>query len=441
MNNDPRVVLDTEPMGRLQVLAVVLCVLLTAVDGFDVLSISFAAPGIAEEWGIDRAALGLVLSMELIGMGVGSLTIGNLADAIGRRPTILGCLVLMSGGMLLASTAASVYELSAYRLATGLGIGGMLAATNAMAAEFSNARHRNLAVTLMAAGYPLGVVVGGPIVSVLLATHDWRVVFVVGALATAVFVPLVWFFLPESVSFLIEKRPRGALERVNRTLVRMGHTGISTLPEIPHAAPARSGIRELFTTDLARTTILLTLAYFMHIMTFYFLVKWIPKIVVDMGFPASMAGGVLVWANLGGITGAVTLGLMTHRFGLRGLVIGALLAGSVMVSVFGQGQPDLAQLSLIAALAGACTNAGVVGLYAMFAQSFPTHVRAGGTGFAIGFGRGGAALGPILAGLLFAAGNGLGTVAFVMAGGSVIGVIALLFLHSPVANAARDGAG
>ena len=154
MTGDPRQVLADEPMGGVQVTAVTLCILLCALDGFDVLSISFASPGIAVEWGINRAALGIVLSMELIGMALGSIIVGPLADQAGRRPPILVCLVVMSSGMYLASIASSVEMLSVARFYTGLGIGGMLATINAMAAEFANARHRNLAVSLMATGLP-----------------------------------------------------------------------------------------------------------------------------------------------------------------------------------------------------------------------------------------------------------------------------------------------
>jgi MFS family permease len=88
-NQDPRITIDEAPMGALQIAAVAITVGLNALDGFDVLSISFAAPGIATEWGIDRAALGVVLSMELIGMAVGSMLLGGVADRIGRRRTIL----------------------------------------------------------------------------------------------------------------------------------------------------------------------------------------------------------------------------------------------------------------------------------------------------------------------------------------------------------------
>src|SRR6188768_4004813 len=164
MDRDPRETLSESPMSSAQLIAVVITIALNALDGFDVLSISFASPGIAKEWGMDRAALGFVLSMELIGMALGSILLGGLADKIGRRPTVLGCLVVMAFGMFMVTTSRGVLgsalhsvlslfmmpadyrllDLSMWRVFTGLGIGGMLAAINAVAAEFSNARRKSL---------------------------------------------------------------------------------------------------------------------------------------------------------------------------------------------------------------------------------------------------------------------------------------------------------
>ncbi|MEG3153216.1 MFS transporter, partial [Sphingomonas sp. ZT3P38] len=200
MATDPRAVIDREPMSRFQWGVVATMIGLNALDGFDVLSISFASPGIAADWGIDRAALGIVLSMELIGMAIGSLFLGGVADKIGRRATILSCLCLMTIGMLGAATANGVEVLSAWRVLTGLGIGGMLAATNAAVAEAANAKNRSLAVVLMAAGYPVGTIIGGSISAVLLSMYDWRAVFVFGAVCSVLFIPLVLWRAPESVS-------------------------------------------------------------------------------------------------------------------------------------------------------------------------------------------------------------------------------------------------
>jgi benzoate transport len=424
---DPREIIAKGPMSRLQIAVVAITVGLNALDGFDVLSISFASPGIARDWGIDRAALGFVLSMELIGMGLGSILLGGVADKIGRRRTLLGCLVVMTLGMIMATRAKGVYDLSVWRVFTGVGIGGMLAAINAVAAEFSNARRRSLSVSLMAIGYPIGAVIGGSVAALLLKQGDWRLVFEFGAAATALFIPLVIWLVPESVSWLCQRQHPGALSGVNRTLSRMGHTQVTELPAIS-TETLKLTVLDIFSPQFARVTVLVTLAYFLHITTFYFILKWVPKIVVDMGFTPSSAAGVLVWANVGGATGGVVLGLLSLRFGLKHLTMFVMVMSTIMLAVFGRGQATLAQLSLICAITGFFTNAGVVGLYGIFAQVFPTHVRATGTGFAVGVGRAGAVLAPIIAGFLFRAGYGLEFVAIAMGVGSLVAALALWLL-------------
>jgi benzoate transport len=428
MKNDPVSLIDQTPMGKAQIGVVLLCILLNALDGFDVLSIAFASPGIAEEFTINRAVLGVVLAMELIGMCVGSVILGNLADNLGRRPVILGCLVVMALGMYFAGGAQSVNELSFHRFYTGLGIGGMLATTNAMVAEFSNLKHRSLCVMLMAGGYPLGVVIGGSVASGLLVHDTWRAIFEFGAIATVAFLPVVWFFLPESVAYHTIKRGKDSLLKINACLKQMGKEGVDSLPDVTDKA--KTSIFELFKPARLRITIVLTIAYFMHIMTLYFLLKWTPKIVVDMGYSASSAGGVLVWANVGMLTGSILFGLLSSRIATRKLMSFALVMSSVMIYIFGKGYSELAQLSMVAGITGFFINGGVVGLYALLAEYYPDNLRASGTGFSIGVGRGGAALSPIAAGVLFTAGYGLSVVALFMAFGSVFAAIALIFLKA-----------
>ncbi len=420
---DPRTVLAQVPMGRVQVIGVVVCVMLNALDGFDVLSISFASPGIAKGWGIDRAALGFVLSMELFGMAFGSVLLGTLADRWGRRPTIVTCLIVMAGGMLMASTATNVVTLSLYRMITGLGIGGMLASTNAMVAELANARRRALCVAIMAAGYPMGAALGGIVSGYLLGLGGWQNIFIFGSLWTAAMLPLVWLLLPESIDWLLDRQPENAIAKANGVLARFRQPLLVALPD--RAAKPASGLAELLAPPLRATTLLMTAAYFGHIMTFYFVLKWTPKIVADMGFAAAAAGGVLVWASFGGALGALALSASTILIDVRKLVVGALLASTAAIVLYGTSGPDLAQLSLFAGIAGFCTNAVIVGLYAMVAQSFPANVRAGGTGFVIGVGRTGAAMGPVVAGVLFNNGLSLLTVSMLLACGSLGAALAI----------------
>jgi MFS family permease len=271
VTNDPRALLALENMSTRQVIAVALAVLLIALDGFDVLSISFASPGIAKDWGIDRTALGFVLSMEVIGMAIGSMMLGNVADRVGRRPTILVCLAVMAAGMFLATTATGVKPMSLYRFITGVGIGGMLAATNAVVAEFANDRRRNLCVTLMAAGYPLGAVGGG-----LIATH-----LLAGAAGAPCLPSVRWQRPPafrssggccRSRSAISCSASRGARSNVSTRRCSAWVTGqVEALPTSTAASRRVGSWLRLFEPGLARTTTLLTLAYFAHIMTFYFI--------------------------------------------------------------------------------------------------------------------------------------------------------------------------
>jgi benzoate transport len=436
---DPRDVIANSSMSALQIVVIGITIALNALDGFDILSISFAMPGIRKEWGIDAAGLGIVASMELIGMAIGSIVLGGVSDTIGRRRTTLGCLIMMAFGMFMVTTSTNPVNLSIWRVITGLGIGGMLASMNAVASEFSNTRRRHLSVSLMSIGYPLGAVFGGMVAARLLRTNDWRSVFYFGAAVTATLIPIVYFVVPESIHWLTRKQPRGALEAINRALGRMGHRPVAALPEIA-ADVRRRSVADIFAPSMVVLTTIVTVAYFFHITTFYFVMKWVPTIVVDFGFNSSSGAGVLVWGNAGGATGGAIFGLLTLRFGLKPLTIAVMVLSTVAVMLFGQSPADLQRLSMICFACGFFTNAAIVGMYAIIAQAFPTHVRASGTGFAVGVGRGGSVLAPIIAGFLFKAGYTLPVVSAIMALGSLVaaGVLSMLKLESDRAVAARE---
>ena len=427
MNTDPREILAKSSMCWLQIVAVIITIGLNGLDGFDVLSMSFALPGVAKEWGVQPGALGILASMGLLGMAIGSLWLGGVADRFGRRSTTLGCLVVMTFGMFMATTVTSVTELAVYRVLTGLGIGGLLAAINAIAAEFSSSKRRDLSVTIMSIGYPVGAVLGGVIVQQLLKGHDWRSVFYFGAGITAIFIPLVLLFVPESVYWLVRKQPPGALEKVNKAMARMGHPAVTALPVIS-AEVRKRAFSDIFTPGFLGLTILVSVVYFFHVTTFYYVVTWAPKIVVNMGFTASQGAGVLVWANVGGAIGGIVVGILSQRFALKAITITSMVVGCITVIIFGQSPHQLQTISLLIAISGFFTNGAISGMYAIFAKAFPTHVRASGTGVAIGIGRGGSVIAPIVAGYLFQGGVSFPTVSMIMAVGSLCAALLLTML-------------
>jgi MFS family permease len=449
VNTDPRQTVLKSPMSRMQVMIVVITILLNALDGFDVLSISLAAPAIRAQMGIGDSVTGLLLSMELVGMAIGSIFLGRYADIWGRRPMMLLCLTLMTAGMFMVTTEPGfmaqgvksatdsvgvltdwpvlLVHICIWRLITGLGIGGMLAAINAVVAEYSNAKSKHLNVALMSIGYPLGASIGGFIASALLKQYSWHSVFLLGFAMTAALIPVVFFLVPETVHWSVRNQKPGSLEKVNATLKRMGHAAVAALPDM-RAELARTASTSLFTTQYARTTILLACAYFCHIITFYFILKWTGVILVDRGFMASQAGQVLSWLNVGGATGGALLGILTLKFDLKRLTIGSMVLACVLVAIYGNAPADIVQITVLCVAAGFFTNAAINGMYAMFAHAYPTHLRAAGTGFAIGFGRGGSILAPIAAGFFFQGGMSVPTVSVIMAMGSLLAAVTLLFL-------------
>jgi benzoate transport len=414
-------------MTAAQITVVVITVLLNAMDGFDVLSSSFAAPGIAKEWGIAPTALGWVLSAEMWGMMAGSIFLGGVCDKIGRRPTLLGCLIVMATGMIGATTASSPVILFIWRTFTGLGIGGMLSATNAVVAEFSNKKWRAFCISMMVIGYPVGGVIGGQIVGSLKLAETWRSVFYVGAAATGLLLPALYFLVPESVSWLARKQPEDALNRTNNSLKALGHPTVAAMPEV-HADDKKKSVGDVLSPSLINITLLCAGAYFLHVISFYFLLKWGAALVANMGFAPSVAGGIIKYTNLGGALGGAVFGVLTARFGLKPLSIAVLAGNFVALIIFGRSPADLATMSTLAAVVGFFGNAAISGLYSIAAIAFPTHVRATGTGFVIGFGRIGGALSPIFAGMLLDAKFQLPEICIIMGLGSLCSAIALVFL-------------
>jgi len=428
MNTDPREIIDQSPMGPLQIFIIALTLGLNAMDGIDVLAISLAAPDIARQWSLSEFKVGVTTIMELVGMGIGSFLLGLVADNVGRRKTMLWCMVIMATGMFLAPFSRNVYELWVWRVFTGLGIGGLLSAITAITAEFSNLKKRALCIFIMGIGYPIGGIFGSKIAGYLLATyHNWHLIFYFGGALAVLFIPLFFFTVPESVHWLVRKQPEGALEKVNKTLKRLGHSAIAALPEVTSEVRKKS-IGELFAPETRRITIIIAVAYFFQIFTYYFVLKWVPKVVANMGFTPAEGAGMLMYANIGGAVGGMCLGLLTLRFSVKNLTITVLTLSGVAFIILGQTPADLTYFALFVAFCGFFGNAGILGMYALFPAAFPTHFRATGTGFILSIGRFGAGLSPPFVGLMFDWGLTLPFVTLIISFGTFIGAIVLAFL-------------
>lgn len=406
MSHSLREAVDDGQMNAFQWTAISICVFLNMIDGFDVLVMAFTAASVSAEWQLGGAQLGMLLSAGLFGMAAGSLFIAPWADRFGRRPVILFCLSMSGISMLLAGFSQSPLQLGILRTVTGLGIGGILAGANVIASEYASRRWRGMAVSLLSTGYALGATIGGMVAVWLLGQWGWRSVFLFGGLCTLVAIPLVLWRLPESLDFLLARQPRRALERINVLARRLGLATLSQLPAPGHAGTGggRSSFAQLFSTRMLRSTLLLWLVFFLVMFGFYFVMSWTPKLLVTAGLSPQqgVTGGVLL--SVGGIFGATLLGFASARFPLHRILALFMLLSAILLSVFVGSTTSLASAFALGLLIGLFTNGCIAGLYAVTTMVYDASIRTTGMGWAIGVGRLGAILSPLVAGGLIDAG-------------------------------------
>jgi len=427
---DLQQLIDEAPLGATQILLLAICFLLNIIDGFDVLAMSFAAPALAEDWSLSADRLGLVFSAGVLGMTLGAMFLAPYTDRIGRRPMILIAVLVMGISMLGTAYADSVSTMVVLRIITGLTIGAMLASLTSLVTEFYPDRSRNLAVGIMLSGYPLGATLGGFLAAALIPDYGWRGVFIFGGLMTLSMGPLIWFWLPESVQFLIRRRPAGALQTINAVLSRLNLEGVSSLPQT-EATLATASVRSLLTDERRKQTLQLWAAFFLCFGTLYFLLSWIPKLLVDAGLPLEQAIYAGIAFNLGGAAGNLGIGWASARFGLQRTVLTFQAIAALSMVLFALLPLAIAALLVLTAIMGFFQQGGFVGLYIVAARLYPPEIRTTGVGWGIGLGRFGAVTAPYAAGLLIATGWGKSDLFLMFAGPLVLGGLVIVAMRAP----------
>jgi MFS transporter, AAHS family, 4-hydroxybenzoate transporter len=390
---------NLRPMGRFQVLMVAICFILNFCDGIDVLIVSFSSTEIIKEFTLSKAAMGYVFSSGLMGMALGCFLIAPQADKIGRRKILLISLLLITIGMLLVSVCNSYPQLLALRFLTGLGIGGILPAMAATASEFSNNKFRDFNVALVQAGWPVGAIVTGFVCAYTIPHHGWRLAFLMAGCVSSVMLLLVYFFMTDSLDFLISKQPANALAKINSVLNKMNLQSFTTLPAKPVSLQKISPLT-LFNTEFKNSTIKSWIAVFFGFLTLYTLLSWIPTIAKETGLPLNIAIYVGVALNAGAAIGSASVGALGSKFGLRQTVFAFMMCGFAVMLLYGNITWSTAMLFILIFLIGIFMQGGFNGLWPTLSRIYPSDIRTTGVGYAFGIGRLGAIIGPALFGFL-----------------------------------------
>ena len=401
-----RQIIDAAPMGALQWRAIALCFFINMVDGIDVLVMAFTASAVAKDWQLTQIAVGWLLSAGIVGMTLGSLFLAPLADKFGRRPIVLAGLVAAGVFMVATEWVNSPWALGTLRFLTGIGIGAVLVQANVLTSEYSNARWRALNIGLQSVGFALGASLGGMMASYLHQHGTWHDVFVWGGILSWICAFGVALGLPESLDQLLQGRKAGDYSQAQALLRRMGHATIAAENLQPPAnklirnTGALQALQLLWAPDAAKTWLLGT-SFFALMFCFYFVTSWTPKLLEQSGLSAErgMAGGVLL--HVGGMMGALALGVFASRWQLQRVAQLFMALGCVaLVLVVPATGWSLLPAMMLGLCVGLLLNGSVAGVYAIAPQTFDAHVRSSGVGIVLSFGRLGGMASPVVAGYL-----------------------------------------
>lgn len=419
---DPRMILRERRMNLKQYGVVGLCVLINMIDGYDILALAQAGSSLSREWGLSDAALGTLLSMNLVGMALGALGVSPVADQWGRRPAILICLLFMSAGMAISALSGDFLVMAAGRLVTGIGIGGMTSTAGTLALEYASLKRREFAASTVAAAYPVGTIIGAYVAVAVLDSYGWRGIFWVGAGLSALLFPVAFAWLPESLDFLLTRQPEGALRVTNKVLKRMRVPPIAALPPRPADSGAHA-LGDVLQPVHRGTFAVLFLAHALNMFAWYFIINWGPPLVAQAGASDELGARYSAWVSYGGIVGGMTAGFLCGVIGVKRMMWTTMIALAVLIALFGQFVGNTGALMVLAPLIGAALFGSATANWLTIAYAFPPQLRATGLGFATTAGRVGSIFGPIVGGWLLEEGL---TVAAVCAAMAVPAVLSAL---------------
>lgn len=438
---DLRHQIDIRPMSGYQWLIIALCTFLNALDGYDVLAISFTSNAVTEEFGLSGTELGIVMSAALVGMAVGALTLGPVADRIGRRNMTILAIIVNAIGLFLSATADSAIELGIWRIVTGLGIGGILVGTNVLSAEYASRKHRGLAISIYAAGYGIGAALGGTAMVGLINSFGWRSVFVVGGIMTVISLILVLPLLPESASYLYNRQPKNAQAKAERIAHRLGYrqpVDLTVADTAAQRSEQETGISKLFTKQNRRVTLVIWTTFFVIMFAFYFVNSWTPRLMHATGLSENLSMFVTVGLTLGGAIGSVVFGLFTSRWSTRVVLSRFTVLAAILMAIFVFSAQWTVVVLILGVFVGLFINGCIAGLYVLTPQSYSSGLRSTGAGWGIGIGRFGAIIAPTATGALMDAGWSPEAIYVSVGVLILLATVALLFMRGIDVEANRD---
>lgn len=383
------------------------CLLVIIFDGYDLVIYGVALPLLMEQWSLTPVQAGMLASSALVGMMFGAMIFGSLADKFGRKKIIMVCTAFFSGFTFLGAFAPSPTEFAILRFLAGLGIGGVMPNLVALTSEYAPKKARATMVSIMFSGYAVGGIISALLGSLLVKDYGWEIMFYLAGIPLVGF-PIIWRFLPESLTYLVKDNKQGLakhiIKKIDPTLSINEQTTLvlnDTTPITNQDKPKESAFKALFSEGRAFGTVMFWIAFFMCLLMTYTLSSWLPKLMLSAGY--SLKGSImfLFALNIGAMVGAICGGYLADKFHLKPVIVTMCALAAISISALAINSPPIILYSLVA-VAGATTIGTSILLYSYLAQFYPLHIRTTGIGCASAVSRIGAIVGPIITGFLLA---------------------------------------
>jgi len=387
---------DGQHIRRFNILLLVWSFLTMFADGFDLNSLGFAAPDLTRLWGVERSAMGPVLSANLLGIFLGAPLLGWLGDKYGRRPLIIGGTLLYGVMTLLMAWTSTMEQMMVLRFIAGIGIGGIMPNTISLNSELTPKRHRSMLIVLMFMGITTGSTGVGLVAAYFMEEHGWQIIFHSGGvLPIAVAIGLI-FYLPESLKYLATQPDRHAelITTARRMRPDLDIADDASFINPPIVSGSEGRISELFKGSLGLITPLLWLCFCIALMANFFLNNLLPLVYDNYGIPARDAALTATLYHAGGIFGGLVICVLLDRIGF--LSVAALFALALpSIALLGLEGSSFLVMGTFGTLAGIAVLGAQFGNNAAAGLIYPTTIRAKGVGIALSIGRVGSIIGPM----------------------------------------------
>ena len=375
------------------------CLLIILFDGYDLAINGVVLPLLMDDWGLSAVQAGMLASTALAGMMFGAMIFGSLADKIGRKKVIMICIVLFSGLTFAGGFASNPTEFGILRFLAGLGIGGVMPNLVALTSEYAPQKMRSTLVTTMFSGYAVGGVMAALLGSWFTPSFGWEIMFFIAGIPLFL-LPVIWKYLPESLSFIVKENKQEEARQIVRKLAPNVTVKEDTTFELYQVdVPEAANVASLFRRGRATNTLLFWVAFFTCLLTMYALSSWLPKLMMAAGYSMDNSLMFMMIMNVGAVVGIVGGGILADRFHLKPVLMFLGIMGAIVMSLMGF-QSNQFLLYILVFLAGAASIGSQMLLYSYVAQFYPLAVRSTGIGWSSAIGRMGAIVGPILIGSL-----------------------------------------